>query len=187
MGGVIYSNGTMFSSIIPPLLKGILTKEEIIERYQKKKTGGMTDKEYWKGIANPDEIIEKTAEQLKPDPDLNIIKELKFDKIIMLSNHISRFARVSIEKDHIEEYFDEIFISEEIGFAKPDKAFYWYALEKIQAKPEECIFVDDQLKNLVPAKEIGIKTVYFKRREDSLKFKPDYTITSLKELKDIEF
>jgi len=38
-------------------------------------------------------------------------------------------------------------------------------LQKLGSKPEECVFIDDQAKNLLPAKELGMATIEFKNPE----------------------
>ena len=38
-----------------------------------------------------------------------------------------------------------------------------YALEKIGCKPQECIFVDNSVKNLLVAEKLGIQTILFNR------------------------
>lgn len=55
-------------------------------------------------------------------------------------------------------YFDKLYVSCEIGLAKPDKAIYQYVLNDINAKAEECIFVDDRKQNLDGAEQIGMST-----------------------------
>ncbi len=45
--------------------------------------------------------------------------------------------------------------------SKPEKEIYHRLLEKYHLLPQECIFVDDQRKNLVSAKALGMKTVLF--------------------------
>jgi FMN phosphatase YigB (HAD superfamily) len=35
-------------------------------------------------------------------------------------------------------------------------------LKKLNSKPNECIIIDDEESNLLPAKKLGIKTILFK-------------------------
>ncbi|MFR0822087.1 MAG: HAD family hydrolase [Clostridia bacterium] len=49
--------------------------------------------------------------------------------------------------------------------SKPEKEIYLRLLEKYHLLPQECIFVDDQRKNLVSAKELNMKTVVFENEE----------------------
>src|SRR5258705_106292 len=47
-------------------------------------------------------------------------------------------------------------------FNKPDPRAYQQVLALTCARPDECIFADDRLANLLPAAELGMKTVLVK-------------------------
>ena len=38
-------------------------------------------------------------------------------------------------------------------------------VQKINEKPEDCLFIDDVEENLEPAREMGIKTILFRSQE----------------------
>ena len=59
----------------------------------------------------------------------------------------------------LDEYVDQYTYSYELGVLKPDVHMFQDALEKAGFKPEECIFVDDQLRNLKAAESMGIHPV----------------------------
>ncbi|MBF1106268.1 MAG: HAD-IA family hydrolase, partial [Solobacterium sp.] len=59
----------------------------------------------------------------------------------------------------LDEYVDQYTYSYELGVLKPDVHMFQDALEKSGLKPEECIFIDDQVKNLEAAKSLGIHPV----------------------------
>ena len=56
--------------------------------------------------------------------------------------------------------FDEVVLSYEVGFAKPDKEIYHTMIDKLKLEPGEVIFIDDQPRMLLPAQEIGMHTVH---------------------------
>ncbi len=62
---------------------------------------------------------------------------------------------------------EEVFLSAELGMAKPDKEIYRYVLKKLGIKAEDAIFIDDNEKNIHAASELGINAVLF-RGIDSL-------------------
>ncbi len=49
---------------------------------------------------------------------------------------------------------------------KPDKEIFQYALNKLKCEPKQCVFVDNSVKNLLVAEEIGIPTILFNRDGD---------------------
>ena len=65
---------------------------------------------------------------------------------------------------------DKIFVSYELGLLKPDKAIYQSVLAKLNAKPEEVIFIDDKREN-VEAKSLGINGIVFDRNTISRQIK----------------
>lgn len=60
----------------------------------------------------------------------------------------------------LENFKDGVF-SHLVGVRKPNIKIYEYALEKTKNKPEECIYIDDKADLLLPAKQLGIKTIHF--------------------------
>jgi putative hydrolase of the HAD superfamily len=57
--------------------------------------------------------------------------------------------------------FDHCTWSYQIGCAKPDLRIYEYTLEKLGARAEDALFIDDKLANIDAAKKLGLKTVLF--------------------------
>ncbi len=61
------------------------------------------------------------------------------------------------------QYLDVIAASAEIGYAKPDKEIFEKAFELAECTAEESVMVGDRLDNdIIPAKAIGMKTVWVK-------------------------
>ena len=61
----------------------------------------------------------------------------------------------------LEESFDAVVISDQVGLRKPDPAIYRLAAGKIGAEPRSCVFVDDTAANLPPAADLGMAVVHF--------------------------
>lgn len=87
---------------------------------------------------------------------LDFIKELKPRfKIGMLSN---------ISPDRLDDFFspedkrlfDELVLSFDIGVIKPDHRAYTIAASRLNALPSQCIFIDDQPRNVQAAQEVGM-------------------------------
>lgn len=55
---------------------------------------------------------------------------------------------------------DSMFLSHEMGCRKPKPALYHRVLERLQHPADEVLFLDDRQENLVPARELGMKTVW---------------------------
>jgi HAD superfamily hydrolase (TIGR01509 family) len=83
-------------------------------------------------------------------------------KLILLTNEGIEFANWKIEKLGIEDYFQKIFISAELGMVKPEPEIYHHVLKKMKLKPKNCLFIDDSKENTAAAHKIGIQSILFK-------------------------
>lgn len=90
-----------------------------------------------------------------------ILKLKKKYKIALLSNASSPHLRSVISTAGISKLFDEIVISSEIGHIKPSKEIFNYALDKIGIKPDEAVFIDDNINFVKQARKLGIKSINF--------------------------
>ena len=99
------------------------------------------------------------------DDALTVIPELKGKyKLAIVSDAWPSLLDV-YEENNMLSYFDPIVISSFIGTSKPDSKMYCTALEELNIKPEEAVFVDDSLKNCIGALTVGINTVLLCRNK----------------------
>ena len=70
-------------------------------------------------------------------------------------------------ENNMTSYFDSIVISSFLGTSKPDSKMYNTALQELNIKPEEAIFIDDSLKNCMGAMAVGINTVLLCRNKQA--------------------
>ena len=47
------------------------------------------------------------------------------------------------------------------GFAKPDPRFFRVLLKRLRAQPSECLFVDDNIENVLGARRLGIHAIRY--------------------------
>ena len=90
------------------------------------------------------------------------------------------------------QYFKYIISSWDVQVMKPDVRIFEYALAKANCKPQNACMIGDRLDNdILPAKSLGMKTVWIKRGFGALQKplskseEPDYTINKLSELMEI--
>jgi putative hydrolase of the HAD superfamily len=80
--------------------------------------------------------------------------------------------------------FSDIFVSEEVGVAKPSIEFYQQAINKIGADANDILYIGDSFKlDMEPAMQLGIKT-YVIDRDNFYQNSPN-TITSLFDIKNL--
>ena len=86
-------------------------------------------------------------------------------------------------------YFSYIFISEEVGYNKPDIKFFEYVLRKIEEKDKSKILIvgDSLTSDIQGGNNCDLKTCWYNRKleNNKLSIKPDYEIKNLEELLDI--
>ncbi|MGG1550306.1 HAD family hydrolase [Paenibacillus ferrarius] len=70
--------------------------------------------------------------------------------------------RMALERVHINHFFDDFFISSELGVVKPNPEFYLSIIKRLGVRPDECIMIgNDYCKDIVPAKSVGLKTIWY--------------------------
>jgi len=120
-----------------------------------------------------------------------VLESLRKDgyKIAMIANAGSVGARNVIAACGLEDYFDTIVISEEVGIEKPAREIFEVALDKLKVKAENTIMVGNRIDtDIVGANRMGMRSVWFKwnnRHEKTVaseEEEPDFVIKSLSEL-----
>ncbi len=104
-----------------------------------------------------------TWEQLQPLPEMRkLVKTLQTAGYpVGLLTNITFTAKEDVRKHGGYDGFDFLVQSCDVGFAKPDKQIYQLAMSHFpDAEPEEIVFIDDREKNLVPAREMGMQTIF---------------------------
>ena len=67
----------------------------------------------------------------------------------------------------IDHHFDSIFdITDSNYIPKPDKLVYSNMVEQLEIKPQAAVMIEDMAKNLIPAYELGMTTVWLRSEID---------------------
>ncbi|MFX0138295.1 MAG: HAD family hydrolase [Candidatus Hodarchaeota archaeon] len=98
--------------------------------------------------------------------------------VSLMSNTFDIHAKLN-ELRGFYDLFDNVFLSNEIGLRKPELEKYKYVLRKLKTKPKYCIFIDDKMANLIPARQLGIHVIKF---ESIQKFKGQLRDLGLKDI-----
>ena len=95
-------------------------------------------------------------------PLFKLMQELKKTyKVGMLSN-IGSDVLESLFTDKELGLFDEMALSFETGFVKPDPRAYRAVSERLGVDLEECVMIDDVENNCVAAQDVGMQAVFYK-------------------------
>jgi len=117
-----------------------------------------------------------------PPARIELIKELgKKYRLFLLSNtssiHIRQvnkilYAATGIEK--LDDLFEKVYLSYEMGLMKPDPAIYLQVLEESGLVAEETLFLDDNADNITAASKLGIDTILVQKPVTILDYLKDY-------------
>jgi epoxide hydrolase-like predicted phosphatase len=111
-----------------------------------------------------EEFREKIADGEAKNPSLlNYISSLrKTYKTAMLSNIPGDSLRRRFAKGELENYFDVVVASGDIGYAKPEARAYEIVAEKLAVRLNECVFIDDRSVYCEGAQAVGMKAIAYK-------------------------
>ncbi len=146
---------------------------EIMDKVRQPNAGGSF--QYWKPVLDEWNInlseqdfwdywfkVETVSERM-----VNFAKELRAKgiKVFILSNNFKERAKYYGNYPWIHEAVDKVYFSWQTGLIKPDPQAWIQILSENNLKPDECLYFDDQEKNLKSAESIGIKSFMFSNEE----------------------
>ena len=107
-------------------------------------------------------------------------------RLFLVSNGSTDIQRSRIGSSNIHLYFEKMFISEEVGFNKPDIRFFDAVFAEIpDFEKEQAVIIGDSISSDIKGgKNAGITTVWFnpKGLAAPAETQPDYIISHLREL-----
>ncbi len=94
---------------------------------------------------------------------IEVLQKLKEKySLHIITNGFKEVQYLKIKNSGLAPYFDQIHISEEIGFKKPEPEIFHYAVRLARASTDECIMIGDNLDtDIAGALNAGIDHIYF--------------------------
>ena len=133
--------------------------------------GQVNGEEVWESVRQELDLSQDEGQQLARDfwqgDDLDselvaFIRGLRAQFLTGLISNAWLELRELLEGHwHIDDAFDDLVISAEVGLAKPDPAIYKLALERLDVDADRAVFVDDFRQNIAAATDIGMHAVHF--------------------------
>ncbi len=102
------------------------------------------------------------------DESVKIFRQLKETgkyKLYALTNWSAELFPIALQRYEFLHWFDGRVVSGEEKMRKPFPEFYQLILNRFQLQPDETLFIDDNLRNVKAAEEIGIKSIRFQSPE----------------------
>ena len=104
----------------------------------------------------------------------------KYD-LYLVSNGTASVQKGRLESSGIEKYFKGIFISQNIGFNKPDKRFFDNVAKSIPCfDPSLAVIIGDSMTSDIQGGiNAGIRTIWFNANGKTENISPDFTVSKL--------
>lgn len=136
-----------------------------------------------------EKYIEMSPHQTRVIPNtfemLDYLKEKGYH-LYLLTNGFVEIQHIKITESGLAPYFEKIFTSDEMGYKKPDKRAFDYAVKYVNARKAECLMIGDEFPtDIEGARQAGIDQVYFNIRNKPADGPVTYEIHDLLELKHI--
>lgn len=99
---------------------------------------------------------------------VEIFRQLKSNKnlrIYAITNWSAETFPVALARYDFLQWFEGISVSGELKMRKPFPEIYEYTLQKYNIKPEEAVFIDDNLRNVKAAEALNIHAIHFQNPE----------------------
>jgi 2-haloacid dehalogenase len=97
-------------------------------------------------------------------------------KIYALTNWSEETFPIALERYDFLSWFDGVVVSGTEKDRKPFPSFYHTLLNRYQVKPEEALFIDDNLRNIHAAEQLGIAGIHFTSPEQLRARLPEYGV-----------
>lgn len=96
---------------------------------------------------------------------VEIFRRLKSDtgiRLYALTNWSAETFPIALGLYEFLHWFDGRLVSGEEGVRKPSPEIYRLLISRFDIRPEETIYVDDNLRNVIPARELGFHGIHFR-------------------------
>jgi len=142
------------------------------------------------GKINHKDIWKKLCSRINKDIDIQILNDSfintpidnqMVDLVKALKNKKYKTAMVTDNKKdridsivkyyYLDKVFDAITVSADIGSGKDHEEIFVKTMQGLNVKSNECVFIDNQEKNLIVPEKLGMKVIHFdheKRDTDKL-------------------
>ncbi|MEE8114662.1 MAG: HAD family hydrolase, partial [Nitrososphaerales archaeon] len=105
---------------------------------------------------------------------------------VILTNSISEWVEITLEKLNILGLASPIVISSAIRVRKPRPRAYMLAAEALGRTAQDLVYLGDEDEDVRGAKDVGMYSVFI-AGEDEVSLSCDYQISNLSEIMDLSF
>lgn len=167
---------------------GIQHTEHLLDLYrqadffQAHETGRISNEEFRENLrSKADRALTDAQIDEAWNSFLGTIPTYKLDALLQLRQHYMVYLLSNTNELHwqwackhafphkgfrVEDYFEQIFLSYEMGVSKPDTRIFQQVIDETGINPTETLFFDDSAANCQAAEKLGIRTHLTRPNED---------------------
>lgn len=117
-------------------------------------------------------FYDRWAEMLKGpiDATVDVLRQLKFEtdhKLFALTNWSAETFPIALERYEFLHWFNGIVVSGAERMRKPFKPIYETLLSRFSIDPAKAVYLDDNSRNLIAPRELGMHTIHFQSPEQT--------------------
>jgi len=120
------------------------------------------------------------------DGAIEVLEVLKNLNLGLVTNNGERAVNLILNRMDLKKYFKVIVVREDVEKLKPYPFGLKKALDSLKVDPKDSYYVGDSVYDIEASKKLGVKSVAIiggiSSKEDLIRAKPDYLISSLKDL-----
>lgn len=133
-----------------------------------------------------DGYVEISPQQTTLFPNtISTLKDLQKEGFNMhiITNGFKEVQYIKLQKSGLEDYFDIIVCSEDVGKNKPAPAIFNHSMNHAKAKPEDSVMIGDDFEvDILGAFSVGMQGVLFDPYKEHKHFQENFIIQQLDEL-----
>jgi len=165
--GVVYRVGDDVNDLLIPFVRehgGIDDASTIEAAYRDASLGCMYAEGFWRRVGVSSSVEDEYLARFMLTVGVtDVLRQApsRFQSVVCLSNDVSEWSRKLCRRFCQERYFAAWYISGDFRLRKPDPQIYAHVLADLGVPAVQIVFVDDRVKNLDPAADMGFVTVHY--------------------------
>lgn len=166
----------IYDCVGPLLLKNTQSQRNPIVAQIDERCGSVIDEmTFWQKIQTQHhwstetlaEIQQELAESYgKNKPMWEFHRQIRLThQTAIINNGTSAIFSLWTRKYQLNQWFDQLFNSAQLGVRKPDPQIFIYVTQQLQREPQDCLFIDDSAENVAGAESIGMTGILYQPNE----------------------
>ena len=112
--------------------------------------------------------------------------QAKVYPMYIVSNGFKEVQNEKIKTSNIDSYFKKVYLSEDIGYQKPNRKIFDAILADLGVSGNECLMIgDDFAVDIVGARNAGIDQIYYNPGAIKQELQPTFEVKNLREIMNI--